>query len=146
MGFGVQGPRRGALPEVVIACAILIACICVASCLSGCGSTLSQHRALDTVAAAVDPSYALAVEACDEAEWVIVRREGTTAEADAAAIAHIRTTCNRVFGAFEALRIAHEVARASVDGGGEAMKAEAMASLMDAWAALRAIAPEIERL
>jgi hypothetical protein len=138
--------RFGVVPEVVIACGILAACAFFASCLSGCGSTLQQHRALDTVAAAVDPSYALAVEACDEAEWVIVRREGTTAEADAAAIAHIRTTCNRVFGAFEALRIAHEVARSAVDGGGEAIKAAALARLHEAWAALRAIAPEIERL
>lgn len=48
--------RFGVVPEVVIACAILVACICVASCLSGCGASAvgTQYQALRVAATIYD--------------------------------------------------------------------------------------------
>lgn len=112
----------------------------------GCGSTAAHHRALDVLAATVNPSYSLAIESCFAAEDIVIARQGTTEEQDSAAMESIRSTCDRVFGAFDSLRIAHRLARSAVDGGGEALVSTALQELHSAWAALRQVLPEIERL
>lgn len=130
---------------------LVIAVVCViALALSiffstGCGAA-QQHSALNALAETADPSYELSVEACDQAEGLVVARAGTTYEQDIASMTQVRAICDRIFGAFDALRIAHRAARAAVDGGGEALLAEAMRSLGDAWAAAQRLLPEIAGL
>lgn len=129
---------------VVVRAIVVVAALVVM--VSGCGTAASQHRALNVVADLANPSYDLAIQACDEAEVFIIARAGTTYDEDAAAIASVRAVCDRVFAGFDALRVAHRVARAAVDGGGEALITQAMAELQAAWDALRALLPEIEGL
>lgn len=131
--------------RLVVLATGIVAIVGIVGLLDGCGSAASQHRALNAVSDAVNPSYTLAIEACDEAEQVIIARTGTTYDSDVIAIASIRSVCDRVFGAFDALRLAHRIARAAVDDGGEAL-AIAWAHLHEAWDALRRVLPEVTRL
>jgi hypothetical protein len=126
------------------AIALVILAAALVCTLHGCGGAADQHRALNGVTAVVQPSYDAAVEACDAHEAAIIARAGTSADDDRAAILATRETCDRFFGAFEAVRVAQRIARAAIEGGGDAALQAAMASLAEAWAALRALAPEIE--
>lgn len=90
MGFGVQGPRWGALPEVVIACAVIIACTLVGSCLSGCGAS-----------AATQSAYALEQARCIANEREIVDRPDTTEEQDRQDMTAERARCDAALDAIE---------------------------------------------
>lgn len=127
----------------IVAVGIMAASIATVSCGA---SAADEHRLLNGITASVQPSYDLAVRMCDEHEGTILARPNTTAEEDRAAIMALRSTCDRAFGAFEAVRLAQGIARDAIDGGGDAALAAAISRLNDAWAALRAMAPEIERL
>ena len=83
---------------------------------------------------------------CDEAEGAVVERQGSTYEEDVASLTSIRSVCDRVFGAFEAVRLAHRAARAAVDGGASALLGEALSSLNDAWLAAQRLLPELAGL
>jgi hypothetical protein len=127
----------------VLAFFLMIATIILVGGTGGCGSAQQQHTALNRLADAADPAYVLAIEACDEAEGIIIARPATTYENDATAMARIRETCDRVFGAFEALRIAHRTARAAIDGGAAGAVPAALAQLTEAWRALQMMLPEV---
>lgn len=127
----------------------LLGALAIGGLASGCGDlggAASQHRALNVLADTANPTYDLAIESCDEAELFVIARPGTTFEQDEAEMTAIRAACDRVFGGFDALRVAHRLARAAVDGGGDALIAQALAELQAAWDALRALLPEIEGL
>lgn len=140
-----RGLRFGPFPEIGILlfffALICGACVALAS-TAGCGGAAEQHRTLNTISDVVDPSYDAALSACDAAEDFIVRRQPSTIEADRADIARIREACDRVFGAFELVRLAHRSARAAVDSGAPGAMASAMADLAAAWDALRRLLPE----
>jgi hypothetical protein len=127
-----------------VAIAGALAFIALSTC--GCGGAAQQHSALNVLAQTADPSYELSVTACDEAEATVIARDGTTYEEDRESIAAIRSVCDRIFGAFETVRLAHRAARAAVDGGASALLDEAMRSLADAWAAAQRLLPEIAGL
>jgi hypothetical protein len=140
----MKQPREDGSIELNLMVALVVGFVTLAVALVvvGCGPH-QQHSALDRLADVADPSYALAVEACDEAEGRIIDRPPTSYENDAAAIARIRETCDRVFGAFEALRLAHRAARAAVDGGASGALDAALSSLGEAWRAAQQLLPEI---
>jgi hypothetical protein len=130
----------------LVAAGIAILALLAIALLSACGSAAQQHRALNALAETADPSYELAITACDEAEGVIIARAGTTYEQDRQAIDEIRVTCDRIFGAFDTLRLAHRSARAAVDGGASALIDEALRSLAEAWSAAQRVLPELAGL
>lgn len=136
---------REAIGTVVVLW-LLLAVAVLTSLTNGCGSAAQQHHALNAVANVANPSYDLAITACFEAEDVIIEREGTTFAQDVAATEAVRSACDRVFAGFDALRVAQRVARAAVDGGGEALVTQALAELQEAWTALRRLLPEVEGL
>ncbi len=120
---------------------------------AGCGrlseaQARGMHDALDAVTDAVDPAYGFAVAACDAREVVIVQRSGTTAAADSADVAQIRSECDRAFHAFEALRQAQAAARVAVDAAAGTDDAEllghavaAVQALGRAWEEVRQLVP-----
>lgn len=119
----------------------------VVALAGACGATQrDQHIALNAITDTIQPNYQLAVDACDEAEWRVVRREGSTRAEDDADITRLRRDCDRVFGAFEAVRIAQATARVAVDeavADAQGALRLAMARLSDAWEALKLLFPEI---
>lgn len=136
-------------PLVLWVSLAIMSAIALAIMLSGCGASERQsaHSALNLVTDVADPSYELAVRTCDEAEWVIVRREGSSQAEDLSAMATVREICDGVFAGFEGLRIAQREARELVDAEerGDVIGA-AMETLGRLWRALQELVPELETL
>lgn len=118
--------------------------LALAFVLAGCGGGVSgalQH-ALNGVASAVDPAYAVAVSGCEAREEQIETSVVSRDEYETR-IASVRATCDRIFAAFEAVRRAHEGALLAVlalENGGELSDAiRAFDEVEAAWTALRAV-------
>lgn len=128
-----------------LAVAVLIGGLAVA--LSGCGGTpAQQHSRLNTLTAVADPSYELAVEACDEARDAILARTGTTYEQDRRAMDQINAVCDSIVEGFETLRGSQRTARQAIDSGAEGAAATAIAEALALWPRLQALAEDIEDL
>jgi hypothetical protein len=102
-----------------------------------------HHVRLNALTAVADPTYALAVETCDEARDLIVAREGSTEAQDREDMAAVVLVCDSIVEGFEALRGSQITARAAIDhglaGAAEALILQGLAS----WAELQALVPRI---
>jgi hypothetical protein len=94
----------------VLKIALLVAWCCVwfflAGGFAGCGG---QHKptlqqAIDATTVAVDATYGLTVELCDQRERAIVTRPPTTLEKDKEDLAKVREICDRIFQVFNQTR------------------------------------------
>jgi hypothetical protein len=130
----------------VLALAVLLALGAAMYC-SGCGATpAQQHRTLNSITNVADPTYAAAVEGCNAARDAIVAREGTTYEADRAAMDEINDVCDAIVTGFETLRGSQFTARAAIDAGAEGAIASAITEALALWARLQAMVPELQTL
>jgi hypothetical protein len=119
----------------------------VMSLCAGCGASAnSQHRTLNTITDAADPTYELALEGCDVARDAIVARTGTTYAEDVAAMAEVNRVCDGIVLGFEALRATQLTARAAIDAGAEGAVREAILEALRLWAQLQQMTPELDTL
>ena len=111
--------------------------------VAGCGGPAQQHRSLDRLTDVADPTYALAVDACDEARDFIVEREGSTEEADRADMADVVLVCDSIVEGFEVLRGSQLTAREAIDGGFASAAEAAILQGLASWAELQTLVPRI---
>ena len=129
-----------------LALALLLTAIAALYC-TGCGGTpAQQHRTLNSITSVADPSYVVALEGCNAARDAIVEREGTTYEADRAAMDEINDVCDAIVTGFETLRGTQLTARAAIDAGASAAVAQAITEALALWARLQAMVPELATL
>lgn len=104
-------------PLLFVFAALLTVGLGANACTGGASKTYSDgaNAVLGTVTRIVDPIYASAVTACDQAEKRIVERTGTTEEQDRTDLATVREHCDIAFDAFDAVREAQKAARLAVD-------------------------------
>ena len=130
----------GTVGRTVLVIFVLALGITLAGTCAGCGATRGQHHArLNALTTVADPTYAIAVEACDAARDAIVARTGTTYAEDRAAMDEIHAVCDPMVAGFEALRGSQLTARAAIDSGAEG-------AVLDAISAALALWPDVQRL
>lgn len=117
--------------------------------LSGCGAAQIRHghEVLNTITDVGDPTYAMAVDACDAARDAIIAREGTTYEQDRAAMDQIHEVCDPIVAGFEVLRGAQITARVALDSGDFMGAAAAgIREALDLWGRLQRLIPQLATL
>lgn len=134
-------PRKP--PTLPLAALLLMIAVVVV----GCGASAnSQHRTLNTITSAADPTYELALEGCDTARDAIVARTGTTYAEDIAAMGDVNRVCDGIVLGFETLRSTQLTARAAIDAGAEGAIREAILEALRLWAQLQQMIPELDTL
>lgn len=92
-----------------------------------------MHDGLNSVTDIVDPAYAASITACDIAERLAIQQNHSDMPAE---ITAIRSDCDHVFAAFEAVRLLQLAARDAIDaadhGGPLAPAIAALARLQEA--------------
>lgn len=123
--------------------ALLVLALALSAAVHGCGGAAQQHRNLNRLTDVADPTYALALDACDEARDFIVAREGSTEAADRADMAEVVLVCDSIVEGFEALRGSQLTARAAIDGGFAGAAEAAILQGLASWAELQSLVPRI---
>ena len=127
---------------------LLLLAAVLANNLAGCGPSQARagHEVLNTITAVADPTYQLAVDACDASRDAILARQGTSYEADRAAMDQVHAVCDPMVVGFEALRSTQLTARAALDGGLTGAAAIAIQQALGLWEQLQALVPQLQTL
>lgn len=139
----VSMARDIALHVLVILC--LLGTLALLNALGGCGaSPRVQHEVLNKITDVADPTYALALEACDVGRETIKARPGTTYDEDLAAMTRVNEVCDGIVAGFESLRGSQRTARQAIDDG-DATIAAAIAEALRLWRVLQELLPQLEQ-
>ena len=101
-------------------------------------------RAMNATAASVNASSEFMVEACDARERSAIDHARNGADA-VAALEEVRTHCDRIFAAFDTLRVTHDAARVAVEHGDDGAGA-ILLRLAGQWRELQALVVEWRRV
>lgn len=113
-------------------------------CVGCAGQHETLVRAMNATAASVNASSEFVVEACDARERSAI--DHATNGADAmAALEEVRTHCDRIFAAFDTLRVTHDAARVAVEHGDEGAGA-LLLRLAGQWRELQNLVTEWRRV
>lgn len=128
---------------------LVVPALLCAPLLIGCGGAQQReaHEVLNAITDVADPTYQMAVDACDAARDAIIAREGTTYEDDRAAMDRVHEICDPMVLGFEALRASQVTARVAIDSGDlGATAATAVAEALELWNRLRRLVPQLSQL
>jgi hypothetical protein len=147
IGFAVIGMINSVLPSILgkgpkvpPLPVLLVLMLLVAGCG---GSRAQQHERLNMLTDVADPTYAMALEACDGSRDIIVVREGTTYEEDTLAMDAVDERCDPIVAGFEVLRGTQLTARGAIERGAQGAVREAIVFALSKWAELQALIPQL---
>lgn len=139
------------ITSTVVSVVIALTCF-LTSCASSIKLKERAHIVMNHVTDIADPSYSLAVVACDGREGFLIdecRDKGDACDVDQLRmdVDSTRVVCDKIFMGFESLRAAQINARKLVDSAGEDMAAweralEASEAALDTWRDVRALIME----